>query len=131
MTSGDNAKKLTGFAWIRAFERRKRRQHAIFIVSALVVAFVRHNIQYGDYDFGGSWGMFFGSWVIHYFVLVIVGAVSYVIIENKSGFFWGQDEAPKLTADQFLYVLAIIALVASVLTFVVHHFPAGLSDESY
>lgn len=67
---------------INKIDMLELRVHLLLILTALLVAYVRNFLQYGDYIFS-SFSIFVGFWIIHYFAVGFL-AVLFSQLLNKS-----------------------------------------------
>ena len=99
----------------------KQKMHGISIVSALAAAYVRQVLQYGEYIWS-SFSHFFGSWVLHYFVLLIVIGVFYMFSQTTHEFFFGSNNSErKLSVEEAVIYCSLFLLILSVFTFFIAH----------
>ncbi len=97
--------------------------------AGLVVAYVRHAIQYHRY----SWDSiieFLGWWFIHYIAVIFVLGIAYAITRGNSSFLLGRSETlRKLTLEEGMIYGCIIIIVAAVAVFFIAHLVPVGSDE--
>ena len=97
--------------------------------AGLVVAYVRHAIQYQRY----SWDSileFFGWWFIHYIAVILLLGLAYVITRGNSSFLLGRSETlRKLTLEEGMIFGCIIIIVAAVAIFFFAHYVPVDVDE--
>jgi hypothetical protein len=89
----------------------KGKQHALFAGTSLLVAFVRNRLQHEK-----GWVSledFVFSWLIHYFVLMLVLTFSVAMIKRYSEFFLGSDLTRREAEMNELMVYAAIAIFIS------------------
>jgi len=90
------------------------RRNVLLVFSGLVVANVRNLIQYGEFAISSVW-YFLGTWLIHYFVIGLIGAAAYAIYSSgRRKYVYSGDGKEAVSAGEFLYILSIIAILASV-----------------
>ena len=105
------------------------RCNILLIISGLVVANVRNLIQYGELAFN-SVGYFLATWLAHYLAIGLVGAVAYSIYSNgRSKFVDRSDITNPVSAGEFVYIIAIIAITTSFAFLFIHYFPRNWADS--
>ncbi len=57
------------------YDQRRWMRHGLLAAASLAAAFVRNDLQYGEYGWA-SVPQFLGFWLIHYFALLIGGIIS-------------------------------------------------------
>ena len=97
------------------------RRYILLAITAVVVSYVRHIVQYGK-----SWtsvSVFFSSCLIHYFLIGIVAAISYVVIKRIEKIFFEYEGSEKgLTFDQSIFYTSVIILISAIVILVVMGF---------
>jgi cytochrome bd-type quinol oxidase subunit 2 len=103
----------------------RNKRSILLAVTALVVAYVRSFIQYHRYSWE-SLEQFLISWLIHYFAVLVLIAISYVFIITKASFFLGREkEGKEITAEEATVYVSFVLLVLAILVFFVAHWPAS------
>jgi hypothetical protein len=94
-------------------------KHNIFLaLTALVAANIRNIIQY-DVFATKSVGYFLGTWLIHYFAILIIGALSYGFYCGfRKHFVYDLAEGKPVDTDEFIFIISSITLIASIVAFV-------------
>lgn len=108
-----------------SFDKKK---NLLLVLTALIVAFVRNNIQYDRLIWDSLWE-FLGFWLIHYFGVAIVVIIAFACIKQMEGFFFGYRENQGITIDKALVYIPIVILISAVCIFVIAHLP--LRDYTY
>ena len=105
------------------------RRNGLLILSGLVVANVRNLIQYGEFALSSIW-YFLGTWLIHYFAVALIGAGAYAIYSSgPSKYVYGADGKDAVSVGEFLYIVSIIAIIASLaILFFYYYVPGGLEE---
>ena len=99
-----------------------RRRQAFFLLTGLIVTFVRNNIQYSRYSFASVWE-FLGLWFVHYLAVLLVGVFFYVVLEPTRTFLLPQRS--KISSEEALVNFGLAVLLCSIVIFVLAHMPAG------
>lgn len=104
------------------------RRWALLAITALVVAYVRSFLQYRQY-YWESITQFLISWLLHYFVIVILIGISCAFISTTSAYFLkGEKESRKISFEEAMVYVSLILLAAAVLVFFVAHWPLSAYD---
>lgn len=91
--------------------------HGISVVSALAAAYVHQVLRYGEYMWP-SFSMFFGSWVAHYFIILIVIGFFYMFSQTTHEFFFGSNSSErKISIEESVIYGSLFVLVLSVFLF--------------
>ena len=97
--------------------------------AGLVVAYVRHAIQYQRY----SWDSileFLGWWFIHYIAVIIVLGLAYAFTRGNASLLLGRSETlRKLTLEEGIIYGCIIVIIASVAVFFIANWVPVGTDE--
>jgi len=90
-------------------------------LAGLVVAYVRHAVQYHRY----SWDSlldFLGWWLIHYIAVILVVGITYAVTRGKESLLFGRNESlHKLTLEEGMIYGSIIIIVAAISIFLIAH----------
>jgi len=118
--SGSSIMRLKEF-----FQDVEKREIALVIFTGLVVAWVRHGLQY-HWKSWGSWGDFFAEWFVHTMgVALLIGfALAAIIYSHK--FFLGYDR--KEYGRELTFYIVMTILVTAIGIVVVAHWPASDDD---
>jgi len=102
------------------------RIYSLLGLAALVVAYVRTYLQYGEYGWN-SFAHTAMSWFLHYAALVVMAAISHVAINGYRKYFFEKIDQPnEIRMEQTIYHVAVFALVAAVgIFFLAHWVPSG------
>jgi hypothetical protein len=105
------------------------RRHALLIITALVVAFVRTFLQYHHY-FWDSIGQFLISWFIHYVAVGLLVVISGTTIMTCEKYFLDDEKQNHgINIENVIVYVSIVLLVASLLVFFMAHVtPDGMGD---
>lgn len=99
------------------------RRNVLIWVAALVVAYVRRFLQYHQYSWR-SIQSFLLSWFVHYIAILILGGISYALINSKAYLFLSDKSGrDRITIDEAIVYVSIVLLVAAVFIFLVAHWP--------
>lgn len=103
----------------------RNRRNVLLAVTALVVAYAHTFIQFHRYSWE-SVEHFLISWLIHYFAVLVLIAISYVFMSTKASFFLGREkEGKEITAEEATVYVSFVLLVLAILAFFVAHWPAS------
>lgn len=64
------------------------RRTILLIITALVVSYVRHLVQYARSPWASGLGTFLASWFLHYFVMLVVCFLVLVVSVKSDPFFF-------------------------------------------
>jgi hypothetical protein len=107
------------------------RRHLLLVITALVVCYVRHLVQYGRRPWAEGLGSFLVSWLLHYFAVAIVCFLVLAISAKTDPFFW--PGRPKRTMDERVHdtivQVCITLFTTAVLVWFVYFWPG--SNDSY
>jgi hypothetical protein len=108
------------------------RRNLLLVITALVVCYVRHIVQYGHRPWASGLLSFLASWIIHYFAVAIVVLVAGAISIKTDPFFF--PDRPEKTTDERMHEtivqVCITLLVASLFVWFLYFWPgSGDSDE--
>jgi hypothetical protein len=107
------------------------RRRLLLVMTALVVCYVRHLVQYGRRPWAAGLGLFLASWFVHYLaVLLVCGLVLVMSLKSDPFFLPGR---PERTMDERMddttVHVCITLFVAAVLVWFVYFWPG--SGDSY
>jgi hypothetical protein len=103
------------------------RRNILLVITALVVCYVRHLLQYGRRPWAAGLDSFLGSWLAHYFAVAIVCALVLGISTKSDPFFF--PGRPKRTTDEQVHEtmvnVCITLLAAAVFAWFVSLWPGS------
>ena len=103
------------------YRSTRRKMHGISIVSALAVAYVHRVLRYGEYAWP-SFSQFFGSWLLHYFAVLIVAGIFLTVSRYTYEFFFGSESSEtEISIDKAVIYCSLFLLIISVLIFLLAH----------
>lgn len=101
------------------------RRNLLVALTALIVAYVRSFFQYHRYSWE-SFEQFLISWLVHYFAVLILIGVCYIIISTKASLFLGRERGGKeITIEEVAVYVSFFLLVLAILAFFVAHWPVS------
>jgi hypothetical protein len=77
------------------------RRNILLVVTALVVCYVRHIVQYGKRPWTSGWEIFLVSWFLHYLAVALVGALVYALSLWSNPYFF--PDRPARTSGEAIH----------------------------
>lgn len=99
------------------------------VLAGLVVAYVRHAVQYHRYTWDSILD-FFTWWFIHYIAVILVIGITYAVTRGKESLLFGRHESlRKLTLEEGMIYGSIVIIVAAISLFLIAHWvPVDSND---
>jgi len=102
---------------------KKVKRNLLLFFTGLFVAYVRLAVQYGQYLWD-SFSDFLISWILHYFLVLLVLMFSYACIKLTEKIFLGYKESEEgLSVDDATVYLSMTLIVLALLIFISAHTP--------
>lgn len=97
-------------------------------VAGLLVAYARNALQYGRYSWDSVWE-FLGWWFLHYVAVLLLIGATYVLTHGGPWLALARfNPHQKLTLVEEMIYGCTIVIVATIVIFLLAHWPVGLED---
>lgn len=105
------------------FTKYDLKRKVLLVVSVLPLVLVRNDIQY-EYYVDESVLVFLGSWLVHYFALILIAAFANFAMNKFRRIFFALDEGEEIKLDMTIYHAAFFSIFISLTIFILKNRPA-------